>query len=268
MAFGGGGEMEETRIRDVWASNLEEEMAKIRELVERYPYIAMDTEFPGVVAKPIGTFRNQGEYQYQLLRVNVDLLKLIQLGLTFFDEEGKTPLPHTTWQFNFKYDLSEEMWAEDSIGLLTRAGLHFDAHATDGIDPLYFAEVLMSSGLVLNDDVYWITFHSGYDFGYLMRLLTNKAMPEQDREFFELLRIYFPTIYDIKYLMRSCKTLKGGLQDVADELGARRLGQQHQAGSDSHLTGETFFKMRNLFFEGFVDNEKFNGMIFGYNSSR
>lgn len=36
--------------------------------------------------------------------------------------------------------------------------------------------------------VYWITFHSGYDFGYLMRLLTNKAMPEQDREFFELLR--------------------------------------------------------------------------------
>lgn len=52
-----------------------------------------------------------------------------------------------------RYDLSEEMWAEDSIGLLTRAGLHFDAHATDGIDPLYFAEVLMSSGLVLNDDV-------------------------------------------------------------------------------------------------------------------
>lgn len=40
--------------------------------------------------------------RYQLLRVNVDLLKLIQLGLTFFDEEGKTPLPHTTWQFNFK----------------------------------------------------------------------------------------------------------------------------------------------------------------------
>jgi len=242
-------------------------MAIIRDLVKRFPYIAMDTEFPGVVAKPIGTFRNQAEYQYQLLRVNIDLLKLIQLGLTFFDADGKTPAPYCTWQFNFKFNLAEEMWAEDSIQLLQRAGLHFESHATDGIDPVYFAELLTPSGLVLLDDVYWITFHSGYDFGYLMRLLTGKPLPEQDTEFFDLVRIWFHKVYDVKYLMRSCKTLKGGLQDVADELGARRLGTQHQAGSDSHLTGEAFFKMRNLFFEGFVDDEKFNGMIFGYNSS-
>lgn len=31
--------------------------------------------------------------------------------------------------------------------------------------------------------------------------------------------MWFPTIYDIKFMMRACKVLKGGLQDVADDLG-------------------------------------------------
>jgi len=37
------------RMRDVWAHNLDEECALVREVVRKYPYIAMDTEFPGVV---------------------------------------------------------------------------------------------------------------------------------------------------------------------------------------------------------------------------
>jgi CCR4-NOT transcription complex subunit 7/8 len=70
-------------IRDVWAFNVEEEMAAIREIVDRYNYVAMDTEFPGVVARPIGNFTSTSDYHYQTLRCNVDLLRIIQLGLTF-----------------------------------------------------------------------------------------------------------------------------------------------------------------------------------------
>lgn len=51
---------------------------------------------------------------------------------------------------------------------------------------------------------------------------------------------------DLQYLMKSCRTLKGGLQEVADELQIERLGQQHQAGSDSLVTGLTFFKMKEV----------------------
>lgn len=56
------------RVREVWEDNLEEELALIRDVVDDYPYCAMDTEFPGVVARPVGNFKNSGEYHYQTLR--------------------------------------------------------------------------------------------------------------------------------------------------------------------------------------------------------
>lgn len=65
-----------------------------------------DTEFPGVVVRPIGEFRSSIDYQYQLLRCNVDLLKIIQLGLTFTNEKGEYPSGINTWQFNFKFNLT------------------------------------------------------------------------------------------------------------------------------------------------------------------
>lgn len=49
---------------------------------------------------------------------------------------------------------------------------------------------------------------SGYDFGYLIKILSNANLPEEEVDFFEILRLYFPVIYDVKYLMKSCKSLK------------------------------------------------------------
>lgn len=138
------------------------------------------------------------------------------------------------------------MYAQDSIDLLQNSGIQFRKHEDDGIDPLDFAELLMSSGIVLMDNIKWLCFHSGYDFGYLLKLLTDQNLPADESEFFDLLHIYFPNIYDIKYLMKSCKNLKGGLQEVADQLELRRVGPQHQAGSDALLTGMAFFKMREV----------------------
>ena len=79
---------EEDEIVNIWKHNLEDEFSRIRLIVQKYPWIAMDTEFPGVVARPRGEFRSAAEYQYQMLRCNVDMLKIIQLGITFFDVDG------------------------------------------------------------------------------------------------------------------------------------------------------------------------------------
>lgn len=212
------------------------------------------------------------------------------------------PLPcSSSHRFNFRFSVADDMCAPDSLELLNKAGLDFERHDKLGIDVEYFGEVLITSGLALFPEVKWVSFHSGYDFGYLVKVSQSRGvvaasqsgshalltttpivrnfsssstqvvscapLPPTESDFFSLLRVWFPTIYDIKYLMRSCKTLKGGLQDVAEELGVARIGQQHQAGSDSLLTAATFFKLRSRFFDGVIDDSKFVGALYGFSAS-
>jgi CCR4-NOT transcription complex subunit 7/8 len=42
---------------------------------------------------------------YQFIKMNVDNLKLIQVGFTLTDEDGNLPEGISTWQFNFKFDI-------------------------------------------------------------------------------------------------------------------------------------------------------------------
>jgi len=141
--------------------------------------------------------------------------------------------------------------------------IQFKNHEENGIEPIVFAEFIITSGLVLMDNLKWMTFHSSFDFGYLVKVLTDEKLPQEESEFFEMFSLYFPCVYDIKYLMKSCKNLKGGLQEVADQLELKRIGPQHQAGSDSLLTGMAFFKIRDMYFEGMIDSKKYCGHLYG-----
>uniref|UniRef100_A0A2K5DG34 poly(A)-specific ribonuclease n=1 Tax=Aotus nancymaae TaxID=37293 RepID=A0A2K5DG34_AOTNA len=147
------------RICEAWACSLDEEMKKALQVIRKYNYVAVDTEFPGVV---------NADYQYQLLRCNVDLLKIIQLGLTFMNEQGEYPPGTPTWQLNFKFNLTEDMYAQDSTELLTTSDIQFKKHEEEGIETQYFAELLMTSGVVLCEGViscrwqfYLISFYIG-----------------------------------------------------------------------------------------------------------
>lgn len=51
------------------------------------------------------------------------------------------------------------MYAQDSIDLLQNSGLQFKKHEEDGIEPVDFAELLMTSGIVLFEDIKWLSFH-------------------------------------------------------------------------------------------------------------
>ncbi|KAI0566179.1 CCR4-NOT transcription complex subunit 7/8 [Gracilaria domingensis] len=243
-----------SKIRQVWASNLEQEILTLSDLSEVYNHIAMDTEFPGVVLRPIGSQATQPDALYCTHRLNVDLLKIIQIGISLSTEDGKQPEECTTWQFNFSFSLSNDMYAQDSIELLSASGIDFAEHERNGIDVLTFGELITSSGLVLNPQVTWICFSGGYDFCYLIKLLTAVPLPEHEAGFFEYLSLFFPRIYDIKYLMLSSDRLHGGLNKVAEMLGCERIGAMHQAGSDSLLTLDVFFKMKEQVFHDAIDD--------------
>ena len=51
-----------------------------------------------------------------------------------------------TWQFNFKFNLSEDMYAEESVDLLQNSGIQFERHEREGIETVHFAEMLIVSG--------------------------------------------------------------------------------------------------------------------------
>jgi len=230
----------EEKIIEVYQENFIKEIKRIGKYLKQYPYIGMDTEFPGVVYTCTS---NSPDFYYQYIKTNVDKLKLIQLGITLTNAKGEKPPNTATWQFNLKFDYENDAHSAESISLLYNSGINFNKLKKDGISHRLFAEYLTVSGMVLNENIVWISFNGFSDFAYLLKLLIGDILPNNTNEFLELLKIYFPNAYDIKYLIKENELYKGGLNKIAKELNIERKGEVHQAGSDSLVTSEVFFKL-------------------------
>jgi CCR4-NOT transcription complex subunit 7/8 len=78
--------------------------------------------------------------EYLRIKANADILKIIQLGVTISDAQGRLPSPVSTWQFNFDFNIDTEKKNQVSIQLLQDHGIDFGQLKLHGISPHYFAE--------------------------------------------------------------------------------------------------------------------------------
>lgn len=86
-----------------------------------------------------------------------------------------------------------------------------------------FADGIITSGMILNDDIKWITFHGAFDFAYLVKCLTNEKLPQTIEQFQIKCKQLFPVMYDTKIIAAEMEDIKGNsLQKLANELCVRQ----------------------------------------------
>ncbi|KAF4684416.1 hypothetical protein FOZ60_007885 [Perkinsus olseni] len=172
-------------VREVWASDVEHELRLMEKLVEDYPYVAVDGRFPGLIARPTGPFKDDTERNYEIIRTNMGLVKIIQLSLAFSNKDGvvaghpedvrashgsQRPPPSCVWKINFHFDVREDMYCADALEQLRApieqggAGIDLNAHLRRGVSVDRFSELITGSGLVMSPDVTWITVGGGFLF--------------------------------------------------------------------------------------------------------
>lgn len=242
-------------VREVWRSNLEDELILIRQSLRQFPIVSFDTEFPGSVFSSHVPFSQLSPSQiYLLMKQNVDSLKIIQLGLTLSDVHGNLPTfgtrLHFLWQFNFSdFDPEHDRQDPGSIAFLRKQGIDFAKNRDTGIDSRAFALKFKEYGLGRVSVLTWVTFHGIYDYGYMIKVLTGRQLPNTYNEFWMLVQAYFGFLnYDSKAMAKELG-LCGGLEKIAKSLNLERVaGKTRQAGSDSLLTMHVFLKLRKQFF--------------------
>ncbi|XP_020540894.1 putative CCR4-associated factor 1 homolog 8 [Jatropha curcas] len=244
-------------IIPVWHHNFVDELKCIDTLLYFHRVVSVDTEFPGFL---IRTPRRACEFHtYSNLKHNVDATTLIQLGLTLSDENGNIA---GCWEFNFSFDVQTEVHTDDSLEFLKDHGIDFDKLKNEGIDVRFFSDAF-GHILAKHRNLIWITFHGLYDMAYMLTMVTKNSLPHSSLEFTELIANVFGCyVFDIKYIATFCDGLRKGqlgLEKLAKILRVKRVGGAHQAGSDSLLSAEVYFKLKAVYG---IDESKHVGFLY------
>uniref|UniRef100_A0A0E0LCB0 poly(A)-specific ribonuclease n=1 Tax=Oryza punctata TaxID=4537 RepID=A0A0E0LCB0_ORYPU len=211
-------------VRSVWAHNFTAESAILCAVAPRTVYAALNVQYPGcvVAAAAAGDVRCYYddltvEEWYQVVRVNADELKPLQLGLAVRTADGRL----FAWEFsmnNFDLAIDGDMCEPASIDYLRCHGMDFNALPWSGVGASSLSFLLWSSGLLATRPS-WATFAGAYHVAYLARIMlagTSRRLPADVGAFEEMVRsLLGHHVYDVRLLAGE---LRGLLADVARQL--------------------------------------------------
>ncbi|XP_066357899.1 probable CCR4-associated factor 1 homolog 9 [Miscanthus floridulus] len=241
------------QLQSVAAANFAAELDRIGSLLPRYPYVVVDTEYPGTVHHAPAGRRDSDlspDERYALVKANVDELPIVQLGITLCDSHGNLPFVpdyrygafgyhhggggggygERAWEVDFSdFDVSRDHHAAQSVAFLRSQGVDFDTAArARGVSSAAFgaklAEVLQRVA-GKNVELTWVAFGGAYDLAYLVKMIGGgQPLPETRQGFVERVReLLGGRVFDAKFMAENCgrADLRGvGLRSVAANLGA------------------------------------------------
>ncbi|AEE77880.1 CCR4-associated factor 1-like protein [Arabidopsis thaliana] len=219
-------------------------MSLIEDCLRSYRFIAIDTEFPSTLRET--TQHATDEERYMDMSFSVDRAKLIQLGLTLFDINGRIG---GTWEINFSDFGVDDARNEKSIEFLRRNGLDLRKIREEGIRIEGFFSEMFWMLKKTRRNITWVTFHGSYDIAYLLKGFTGEALPVTSERFSKAVARVLGSVYDLKVMAGRCEGLSSrlGLETLAHEFGLNRVGTAHHAGSNNELTAMVFAKVLSPF---------------------
>ncbi|XP_051144289.1 probable CCR4-associated factor 1 homolog 11 [Andrographis paniculata] len=229
------------RVREVWQHNVPFEIRQIRESISQFPFASINS---GAAIQLSGAPQSPEQF-YAELKLKIDAANVVQIGLTLADASGNLPTLGTSFQYiwNFNFLSDRDLHSSESIDIYRQ-----------GIESSYFAFLFKISLLGFSRTLTWISFQGAFDFGLLVRILSQRPLPEDSIGFRELVRVYFGrAVFDLKKRFR----LDWELDRAARSLGLNRaaqslemnpaVGQSRRTGSDSLLTMQVFLELKKRY---------------------
>lgn len=247
---------------------------EIRDITDSYPYVSVSCVWPGIVSRPIVYH----EYSYHSIKQTVDLVDCIQIGLSFADSSGRRPAYPNAFQFNFTFNHNTDVLLDSVIDSYLSCGFDFTRAETDGVDMADFGEILLNSGLLMNSNIYWITYHGCYELAYLLKALSGSVLPTCLDEFNKCLYDYFVSCYDVKCMLQTVwddhNAFASGnspsLREACQSLGLKDLvaylmngDMSIRGGLNGVLVSACFFNTLKIHFNNKMDDSIYNGRLFG-----